>query len=322
MLTGCSQMKSSLAYTVYPLGYLLERLSDGIIEIDSIQTNEMVQVAAIADDYQRVLENSSYLFHIGELEPYLELYAEEISANDVIEVDLSKVNAIYKFARYTRVSIDGQESYIEGPYYNSSLFNKIDTTENDLFIWIDPIGMLSMASDILDILCQNYVEESERFRENYEELERDLTSLDAAYQNLVSELESEDRTIKFVSMSASFGNWQKAYGFSVYPVCLSKYGALPSDEELAIIKERIVADDVHYIAYEPNMSEEMRELFNELEDELGLIRVNLNNCSSLTDSQLENGSDYLSLMYENLSVLENMATEELGEVSISEDVID
>ena len=321
-LSACSPMKTNLAYTVYPISYLLERLSDGIVEIESIQTNEMVQVAMMSDDYEDILDNAAYLFHIGELEPYLDLYREEISASGVIEVDLSRVNAIYKFERYTQVIVDGKESYIEGPYYNSALFEKVDTTENDLFIWIDPIGMLSMAKDILDILTSNYVEESERFKENYAELESDLTSLDAAYQNLVSELKRENTTIKFVSMSASFGNWQKAYGFQVYPVCLSRYGALPSEDELAVIKKKIVEDDVRYIAYEPNMPDDMRELFNELEDELGLIRVNLNNCSSLTSSQAENGADYLSLMYENLSVLENMATQEIEEVNTSEDVVD
>ena len=123
---------------------------------------------------------------------------------------------------------------------------------------------------------------------------------------MASQIKNEGKSIKFVSISASFGNWQKAYGIAVYPVCLSKYGALPSDGELAVIKERIKNDGVKYIAYEPNMTEEMTELFNELEDELGLIRVNLNNVSSLTAAQVANNADYLSLMYENLSVLENM----------------
>ena len=59
------------------------------------------------------------------------------------------------------------------------------------------------------------------------------------------------------------------------------------------------------------MTEEMTVLFNQLEDELKLTRVNLNNISSLTPSQLANNKDYLSLMYENLNVLENMTTETL-----------
>ena len=109
-------------------------------------------------------------------------------------------------------------------------------------------------------------------------------------------------------MTGSFGCWQKDFGFQVYPVCLSKYGALPSEEQLEAIKARIRNDNVVYIAVEPNLPEAMQELMAQLEEELGLKRVTLNNISSLTSAQMESGKDYMSLMYENLSILENMAT--------------
>ena len=121
-------------------------------------------------------------------------------------------------------------------------------------------------------------------------------------------------------MTGSFGCWQKDFGFQVYPVCLSKYGALPNEVQLEAIKNRIIADDVKFIAYEPNMSEEMMELFIQLEEELGLKRVTLYNISSLTNSQIDSGKDYLSLMYENLSVLESMATVSSSNSSSNTDI--
>ena len=314
LTSGCTDIKPYVAYTVYPIGYLINRIGGDKIEAFSIQDDNIVQASNIVDNYQDILDNSGYFFHIGELEPYLDLYAKEIIQTGIEEVDLSTLNAIYKFQRYTLVYVDGKESFIESPYYGSNLFDNVDQNENDLMLWIDPIGMLSMAKDIYKIMASNYVEAAASFKENYDKLESDLISLDASYQNLANRLKKENRTIKFVSMSASFGNWQKAYGFQVYPVCLSKYGALPSDEELEIIKKRIVDDNVKYIAYEPNMTEEMLVLFNQLEDELNLTRVNLNNISSLTASQISNNKDYLSLMYENLSVLENITTETINEV--------
>ena len=309
MLTGCIETKKYIAYSVYPVGYLINRIAGDKVNTISIQTDEMVQVSNIVDNYEEILKDSTYFFHIGKLEPYLDLYSNEITETGVEIVDLSVLNSIYKFQRYTLVYVDGKESYVEGPYYNSELFDKIDTNDNDLMLWMDPIGMLSMANDIYQLLSTNYVEGATAFKDNYSKLESDLIGLDASYQNLSTRLKKENKTIKFVSISASFGNWQKAYGFQIYPVCLSKYGALPSDEELEIIKKRIIDDEVKYIAYEPNMTEDMLNLFNQLETELGLTRVNLNNVSSLTVSQSANNKDYLSLMYENLNVLENMATD-------------
>ena len=309
MLTGCIETKRYIAYSVYPVGYLINRIAGDKVNTISIQTDEMVQVSNIVDNYEEILKDSTYFFHIGKLEPYLDLYSNEITETGVEIVDLSVLNSIYKFQRYTLVYVDGKESYVEGPYYNSELFDKIDTNDNDLMLWMDPIGMMSMANDIYQLLSTNYVEGATAFKDNYSKLESDLIGLDASYQNLSTRLKKENKTIKFVSISASFGNWQKAYGFQIYPVCLSKYGALPSDEELEIIKKRIIDDEVKYIAYEPNMTEDMLNLFNQLETELGLTRVNLNNVSSLTVSQSANNKDYLSLMYENLNVLENMATD-------------
>ena len=60
----------------------------------------------------------------------------------------------------------------------------------------------------------------------------------------------------------------------------------------------------------------MNELFMKLEDELGLKRITLHNISSLTQTQMESGKDYMSLMYENLSVLESIATSNVSVITI------
>ncbi|MGB4613207.1 MAG: zinc ABC transporter substrate-binding protein, partial [Erysipelotrichaceae bacterium] len=206
------------------------------------------------------------------------------------------------------------------PYYRGEEFENIDINSKDLFLWLDPIAMLSMSKDIRDYLISTYPDNKTLYEENYRLLEADLVRLDAAYQSLATKVTASNKEIKFVSMTASFGNWQKTYGFQVYPVILSKYGALPTREQLEIIKTKIINDKVKYIVYEPNMSLDMIELFNEFVEELGLTRVELSNLSSLTSSQENDGKDYLSIMYENLSVLETMANDVGDKVEEVEEV--
>lgn len=315
MLTGCGKIKTYTSYTIYPIGYLLNRIGGNRIKAISVQTDELVQVAKPKvkteeePGFKEIIDDSLFFFHIGDLEPYLEMFESDIAQSEVAVTDLSVLNAIYKFQRYTLVQANGRETYIEAPYYDDSSFETIDIYDTDLFLWLDPIGMLSMAKKIYQTLASNYVEQAAYFKENYTALENDLIEVDARYQNLSNKLKSESKVIKFVSMTPSFGCWQKSYGFQVYPVCLSKYGALPNEKQLEAIKQRIIQDDVKYIVYEPNMTTEMSELFNSLADELGLIRVNLSNISSLTQTQINDGKDYLSIMYENLSVLENIAVQ-------------
>lgn len=126
--------------------------------------------------------------------------------------------------------------------------------------------------------------------------------LDAQFQLL----RHEANEIKFVSISPSFGHWQKAYNIQVFPVVLSRYGVLPNATQMNIIKETIIANNVRYIAYEDNLSESHRNVFHQLVEELNLSVININNITALSDHQRENNSDYFSLMLENLRMLESI----------------
>lgn len=305
-LTGCSSVKTQVAYTVYPVEFLISRLAGDTITYQSIQDNSIVQRAQIVDNYEEILSSSAVFMHIGQLEPYLTMYSSTINLVLSSELDLSTLNAVYDFKRYTSIETDGEITYVEGPYYKGEAFSNVDTDQQDLYLWTDPIAMLSMAKDIRDWLEKAYPNNVEIYEENFSKLETDLINLDAQYQALATANTKANKMIRFVSMTASFGNWQKVYGFQVYPIILSKYGALPNADQLEIIKTRIKTDGVKYIVYEPNMTDDMIALFNELEDELGLTKVELNNLSSLTDDEISQGKDYLSIMYENLSALETM----------------
>lgn len=319
-LVGCSSTKHYVSYTIYPIGYLLNRIGGNKISSISIQNNKMVQIANVVENYKDIFDDSMVLFRIGELEPYMDLYDEDIKESEVNVVDLSVLNALYDYKRYTPVIVGGKLNFVESDYYESNLFDEIDTYNFDPFIWLSPIGMYSMAKDIKDYLASNYFEQSDFFNENYDKLADELIALDASYNALSLQLVNQNKNIKFVSMTGSFGCWQKDYGFQVYPICLSKYGALPSAQQLEVIKQKIRDDKVQYIAYEPNMPEEMTLLFNQIEEELGLKRVTLHNISSLTSSQSETGKDYMQLMYENLSILQNMATDNVVTSVVNEEV--
>lgn len=305
-LSACTPIRSKIVYSVYPIGYIVSRLTGDTVPSESIQENTIVQRAHIREDYMSVIEDAAVLFHIGQLEPYLPLYSSTISAFVPTQVDLSTMNAVYDFERYTQVVSNGEVSYAESPYYRDDAFNLLDVDIKDLYLWTDPIAMLSMSKDILAWLKTNDPDNAEVYDNNLEYLENDLINLDAQYQALAASNVLNNKVIRFVSMTASFGNWQKTYGFEVYPVILSKYGALPNKNQLEVIKQSIKDNNVKYIVYEPNMTSDMVELFNTLQDELKLTRVELSNLSSITDEEDAEGKDYLSLMYENLKVLETM----------------
>lgn len=304
LVSGCEEKNPSIATTVYPVQYLVERIGGDDVTVSNITENTMIQRAQIKSSFQDILKDSDALFYIGGLEPYMDLYVDDIRDTGVDMVDLATKSAIYKFERYTSTTIDGITAGMEGPYYEGEEFANLDTYDADPMLWMDPVAMTSMASDIRDYLVQKYPQYKDIFDENYDALELDLARLEADFQAIPD----GKMNISFVSMTPSFGNWQKSYGIKVYPITLSKYGALPTSDQLAAMKKRIKSDHVRYIAIEQNLSEDMEKLQQQLIDELALIPVNLNNLSSISSEDKKASKDYLTIMYDNLKALESIAS--------------
>ena len=305
---GCYSTRQGILYTVYPIKFMVEYIGGTNIPNDTIQDNNNIQCATIKEDVNELINNHYIYFHIGTLEPYYSVIKTRLNESQIKNVDLATMNTIYKFKRYTVIRNEEGKTYLEEPYYSGDIFNKIDVEQNDLYLWMDPIVMISMSKVIYNELLAMYPADSNKLKDNLDDLEEELINLDARYQALSASLDSNDEEIKFVSMTPSFGSWQKAYGFGIYPIVLSKFGVLPNAEQKAAIKARILNDGVEYIAYEPNMTNDMAQLFYEFEEELGLKRVELSNLSSLTEAEDDQGKNYLSVMYENLQVLETMRT--------------
>lgn len=63
-LTGCATDKKKVVYTVYPLGYLLEKIGGDRIEIQSLQDEVIVQRASAAADLKERVKDADLVLHI------------------------------------------------------------------------------------------------------------------------------------------------------------------------------------------------------------------------------------------------------------------
>ncbi len=71
----------------------------------------------------------------------------------------------------------------------------------------------------------------------------------------------------------------------------------PSPERLAELKDYVEDNDIQYIYFEENASDKIAKT---LSDEVGVKLEVLNPLESLTDEQMDNGEDYISVMKDNL----------------------
>ena len=107
------------------------------------------------------------------------------------------------------------------------------------------------------------------------------------------------------TVTASFGTWQKDYGVEVYPLILSKYGVLPTDEQLAVIEQTIKDNNVKFIVHDDTLPEDMQMLYEKVMNDLKLTPIETSSLSRLGEDDLEKDKAYTTIMYENLTNLEN-----------------
>jgi len=299
-LSGCKLSVLNVGVTTYPIQYLVNRIAQDKVNVIQFSEGSTITRTQIRDDYKELLETTDVVFHFGKLEPYLAVYLTEFQNSNAQLIDLTSNAGVYKFQRYTVTQVSDRQVTLEDSYYNSNLFNGLNVYDKDPMLWLDPITMISMAGTVKDWLVEKFPEERNLFNTNYELLKQELARMDADYQ----ELWKQD--ISFVSVTPSFGNWQKAYGIQVYPLILSRFGVLPSNEQLAVIKERIKADGVKLIVHEPNLSEDMEALYQTIKTELELESIELHTLSFLSEKDITDNKNYMTIMFENLNTLEGL----------------
>ncbi len=298
-LSGCANEKATITTTVYPVKYLVEAIAGDKVDVEYISTDDFIQRATLVDDYDEILSRTTLLLYIGSLEPYFDVHEEVFENYQFEKIDLANLSAIDGFKRYTIVNADGVNVVRESDYYVSDLFALTDVYKKDPFIWIDPIAMSSMAATIKEWLQDYYPENTLVFENNFKELQSTLVRMDAEYQTLKSMSD-----VKIASVTATFGNWQKQYGVQVYPLVLSKYGVLPTDEQLEFIENAIKDNKVKYIVLDETLPEDMQQLYQKVKEDLKLEEIKLSSLSRLSEDDFEMGKDYITIMYENLTALE------------------
>ena len=298
-LSGCEKTTPSITTTVYPIKYIIEQLVGDKVTVEYLNSETFIQKAVIREDYKEVLENTDLFLYIGELEPYMEIYESEIQSYDLNIINLASLSAIDRFKRYTTTKTEGITVVKEFDYYDDPAFSNVDVYYKDPFIWLDPIAMASMASTIKDWLQNAFPEDALAIENNFKTLQANLVRMDAEYQNL-----KNLSNVKFLSIACTFGNWQKAYGVQVYPAVLSKYGVLPNDDQLEVIKQTVKDEEIKYIVNDPTLPAEMMALYELLKTDLSLKEIKLSSLSVLSEEDIEKNKDYVTVMYENLTALE------------------
>lgn len=176
----------------------------------------------------------------------------------------------------------------------------VNEDAGDPHIWLDPSNVKIMCSNIYKTLCEIDPDNSDFYEANYNNYIVQLSSLDTTYKNTIDELPENNRNI--VVSHEAYSYLCDAYGLNQVPIDGISADSEPSPEKMMELINFIKNNNVKYIFYEELVSQKTAQT---LADETGTLLLPLNPFEGLTEEEIANGDNYISVMLENL---ENIKT--------------
>ncbi|HYE11400.1 MAG TPA: zinc ABC transporter substrate-binding protein [Patescibacteria group bacterium] len=166
----------------------------------------------------------------------------------------------------------------------------------DPHIWVSPVKYKQQAQNVLDALIEMDAANQEYYSANYEKLAEQLDKLDSDYRQASAAFNNK----VFVVSHSAFEYLAKEYGLTQLPIRGVTPQAEPSPAKLAELAEICRENNIKYIFFESLVSPKLSET---LANEIGAQVLVLNDGQGITEEQIKQGRNYITVMYENLENL-------------------
>lgn len=166
----------------------------------------------------------------------------------------------------------------------------------DPHVWLDPVLAQTEVSTIAEGLAEADPDNAEDYLENAGIYNGKLNELDEAYRAAFEG--TENRT--FVTQHAAFAYLTARYDLNQISVTGLNAEVEPSAAALATLSDYVKANNISHIYFENNASSQTAET---LAEEVGVELAVLSPLEGITEEDQKKGSDYISVMLDNLEAL-------------------
>ncbi|MGX1983759.1 zinc transport system substrate-binding protein [Thermolongibacillus altinsuensis] len=168
--------------------------------------------------------------------------------------------------------------------------------DKDPHVWLDPIYAIEMAETIKNTLSELKPEAKDEFEQNFAALKSELEALDAQFKELVANAKRKEILVAH----AAYGYWEKRYGIEQISVTGLSPTNEPSQKQLANIIKTAKKHNIRYIFFEQSVTPKIAEV---VKNEIGAEPLRLHNLESLTEEDVKEKKDYITIMKENVENL-------------------
>lgn len=166
----------------------------------------------------------------------------------------------------------------------------------DPHTWVSPKSAMIMAENIKDSMVEADPEHKAGYEERYEALRQQLEDLDAKFTEELSKVPNKE----IVVSHQAFGYLARDYGLTQHPIMGLSPDAEPTGQDIMNLANLVEEEGIKYIFFEEMVSDKLAKT---LASEAGVDTMVLNPVEGITEEQLQNGENYVTLMEKNLQNL-------------------
>lgn len=167
----------------------------------------------------------------------------------------------------------------------------------DPHVWVSPAKYKQEAENIFKELSTLDAANKDYYRANYEKLAKELDELDHDYRQAAAGFKNK----VFIVSHAAFGYLAAEYGLTQYAIRGVTPQSEPSPAKLAELTEICRENNIKYIFFESLVSPKLSQT---LASEVGAEVLVLNTGQGISEEEIKQGENYITIMYDNLENLE------------------
>ncbi|MGY0693289.1 metal ABC transporter substrate-binding protein [Virgibacillus sp. FSP13] len=291
IIAGCKSSKENsneglTIYTsIYPIQYAVERIGG-----ETVKAKSVYPPGVDAHTYEpttkvmtSIASSNAFIYLGAGMEGLAESAADALQPEDVQLIELGKHEELFSANDGNKVEHHTDDGHHHG--------------DHNPHIWLDPLRMLDMAKLIKEELIQLNPNKADQYTKNFNELKKDLLALDNSFKKTLK----AKRNKKILVSHAAYGYWEERYGIEQLAIKGLTSNDEPSQRDLITIINQAERYKLNYILFEQNTSDRVANI---MQQQLDATVLYIHNLSVLTERNIENNDDYLSLMKHNLHVLD------------------
>jgi zinc transport system substrate-binding protein len=279
--------------SVYPIQFAVEKIGG-----ESVKALSIFPPGVDAHSYEpttktltTLAKSDAFIYMGAGMEGFSESIADALESEDVRLIELGHHEELFEDHEHEHG--DAHEEETSNQHHDDGH----NHGDHDPHIWIDPLRMIDMSHLITEYLSEINPKDKNLYHTNFQLLKEELISLDHEFQETL-----QNKTDNQILVShAAYGYWEDRYGIDQIPINGLSSTSEPSQYDLVQIIEQAEASNLKFVIFEQNTTSKVSSIIQEY---IGAEALTIHNLAVLTENDLKHKMDYLSLMRQNLNVLD------------------